>query len=182
MTKEIMLPSGHVTIVSDEDYDMLSKHKWYASNGKGKYYVSSNTKIEGFRRHILMHRLIMGILDNPDIQVDHINGDTLDNRRENLRICNRAQNSQNKIGNPEASSIFKGVIWDPIRCHWIMSINSGGKYKHVRSIKNEWVASLIYDLLAFDMFGDFAKYNHSELMEHVINKFSSDKPENNAHE
>lgn len=104
-----LIPLGNelYSKVSNEDYEILNKNKWYIRSNDG--YVCRNhtikgeiIKTEGYRktkqRSILMHRIIMGI-DNQKSTVryvvDHINGDKLDNRRENLRIVTVAQNLWN---------------------------------------------------------------------------------------
>jgi hypothetical protein len=77
-------------IVDAEDYDQLNQRRWSLSNG----YVCGGIGASGKRRSLRMHREIM----NPpaDMQVDHINGNRLDNRRSNLRICTQAENNQNR--------------------------------------------------------------------------------------
>jgi hypothetical protein len=91
--KEIQLTQGKVALVDDEDYEWLSKYKWYYHH---QGYASTYYKV-GFYdyKNPLMHRLILGVLDNLQVQVDHINGNKLDNRRENIRIVDQATNSKN---------------------------------------------------------------------------------------
>lgn len=91
MTKEIQLTQGKVTLVDDEDYEWLSQWKWCAKDGRnGNFYAFRASK----NKSTYMHRLI---LDTPKGKVtDHINGNGLDNRRINLRICSYRENSHNK--------------------------------------------------------------------------------------
>lgn len=96
--KEIKLSSGALVLVDDEDYDLVSKHKWYETKAirKGKYYTSYAIGKDGTttkRKTIAMHRLIMGFPDG--LFIDHINHNGLDNRKENLRIVTSGQNQRN---------------------------------------------------------------------------------------
>lgn len=100
MSREIPLTKGMVAIVDDEDFDSLNQFKWYAKNNKAKnrptdifYACRRDKKFRGKRKTIYMHRFLM----NPPRSrvVDHRNGNPLDNRKENLRVCTRAENNQN---------------------------------------------------------------------------------------
>ena len=107
--KKIPLTQGKFAIVDDGDYDELNQHNWHATKGqnKNKFYAARWNK--GKRPYnVTMHRLIMDCPDN--MQVDHINGDSLDNRKCNLRICTQQQNSMNrKYKNPKCSTDVVGV-------------------------------------------------------------------------
>jgi len=91
--KEIKLTQGQVALVDDEDFIKLSKYSWYAYRQRNTFYAQ--TYYKGHGRTLLMHRLITNAPD--DMQVDHINHDGLDNRRENLRIVTHRGNQQNRI-------------------------------------------------------------------------------------
>lgn len=107
--REIKISMGQVVKVSLEDFDELSKFKWSAKwdwATKG-FYAKRFETINGKTRSILMHRAIMG---NPKgLQIDHIHGDTLDNRRSELRIATGSQNQWNAKIRSDNSSGFKGV-------------------------------------------------------------------------
>lgn len=101
--REIQLTKGMNAIVDDDDFELLSGFKWQTVCG-GKYAARS-TKLDG-RKMIYMHRFIMGSPDGGI--VDHKNGNTLDNRKENLRMATPCQNSWNmKPKNPRSG--YKGV-------------------------------------------------------------------------
>lgn len=101
MAKEIRLTKGYVSIVDDEDYEVLSKRKWHC--------VFQGTFKYGRSGRIYMHRLIMKP-DNTNFVVDHINHDTLDNRRCNLRICTKSENQKNKLPYKKVGS-FNRLQW-----------------------------------------------------------------------
>lgn len=91
------------TVVSDGDYEELSKYKWLAAYknkaGKPYFYAARNIYPNGREKPIMvyMHREIAKGSNGKTTAIDHINGLTLDNRRDNLRIATRAQNLANKI-------------------------------------------------------------------------------------
>lgn len=96
--KEIKLPSGVIVLVDNEDFDLVSKYKWYEAKAirKGKYYTSYAVGKDGTtkeRKTISMHRLIMGFPDG--LVIDHINHNGLDNRKENLRVVTVSENQKN---------------------------------------------------------------------------------------
>lgn len=111
--RTITLTQGQVTYVSSEDFEWLSQWKWFASwnSKKGSYYCHRYER-RGNRKYgtMPMHRQILG-LDYGDKRMgDHVNGNTLDNRRENLRIATSAQNQRNSIKPKTNISGFKGVV------------------------------------------------------------------------
>lgn len=90
--KSIALTRGKHALVSDEDFERVSQYNWQARPYGRRWYASG--RITGERRTDTMHRFIMGAPAGMD--VDHINGDGLDNRRENLRVVTRAENLANR--------------------------------------------------------------------------------------
>lgn len=89
--KEIPLTQGKSTIVDDDDYEILSQHRWVFLAKTGYAYRSEYAP----RKTVYMHRQILGVTDRRT-DVDHINGDKLDNRKSNLRAVTRSQNQQNQ--------------------------------------------------------------------------------------
>lgn len=104
MIKEIQLTKGQVALVDDEDYDRLMQWKWFANYDKtiNNYYALR-------RGSIGMHRDIMGLQKGDNIQVDHINRNTLDNRKANLRLVTQKENNRNQDIRKDNSSGYKGV-------------------------------------------------------------------------
>lgn len=117
---------------------------------RGGGYVVSN-------KMGLIHRLIMNA--SPDEYVDHINGDTTDNRRENLRICSNANNIQNSGVRKNNTSGYKGVWWNERNQCWQAQIRSKGKRIHVGNFKCKHEAAKAWNAAALKYHDEFAKLN-----------------------
>lgn len=152
--KEIKLTKGLVTLVDDEDYEELTKYKWYAQSG-GKYYYAMRRKMD---KLLSIHRILMNAPVGMD--VDHKNHDTLDNRKTNLRVCTRSQNIGNSNKNQtDCSSKYKGVSWSKRKNKWIVSIKLNYKTIFLGYFYNEIFAASVYDIKANELFGEFAQLN-----------------------
>jgi len=152
--REIPLTKGTATIVDDCDYEELAKHKWYNCVG----YASRRQGTRKAHTDYFMHREIM----NPPIGmiVDHINGDRLDNRRENLRVCTHQQNHQNSIKkNTNSTSQYKGVSWYTHANKWRANITVAYKTIYIGVFYSEEEAALAYDRKARELFGEYACTN-----------------------
>src|SRR5690242_17796567 len=102
-----------------------------------------------------MHRVIMNA--SADIHVDRINGDGLDNRRENLRLCTRDENMMNRRKNSNNSSGYKGV--DRNKGKWRAYIQVDKKWIHLGYFSTAEQAAHAYDNAAKKYFGEFANTN-----------------------
>lgn len=117
--KYIPLGHGKMAIISDEDYPRISKFTWRINGNYVRHDVAikDKTKKSGYKvEAILLHRLIIGAKKNEI--VDHINRDTLDNSRENLRISTASQNSLNQKFEKNTVSGYTGVSWNPRDKRW----------------------------------------------------------------
>lgn len=161
--KEIKLACGKKAIVDDADFELLSKYKWSLVSGKYARAVAYDIGIgkngRPKQRIIKMHRLLLGV--DKDKVVDHINGDGLDNRRSNLRICNRTQNQGNRIVQKNSKSQLKGVEIRERKTGtvWIAYIVKKCKKISLGSYKSKIDAAKAYNNAASDYFGEFAKLN-----------------------
>ena len=156
--KEIPLTQGKITIVDDEDYERLAKHKWFADEDHGGRAWRA-------MRHernacIQMGREILGAPDG--MYVDHINGDPLDNRRSNLRLCTPMENSRSRRKNLRSSSQYKGVHWNTERRRWIAQIKINYRKVKLGRYERELDAARAYDRAALEHFGAFAVINGIE--------------------
>lgn len=146
--KIIELTQGKQTIVDDEDYESVSQWSWHYNGG---YAV--RCPVKGHKRTFL-HRFIMNTPDGKE--TDHINGDKLDNRKENLRICNVSQNAANrKVQNNNSG--YKGVHYR--RNKWEAHIKINGKLIDLGRHPTPEDAALAYNKKATEIFGEFAKLN-----------------------
>lgn len=164
MSKSILLTQGKLTTVDDGDLEWLNQWKWYyVRDGRTGYAIRSQwDKVSQTRRHVQMAPAIMRRLlaeCSGEVVVDHINGDGLDNRRCNLRICTRAQNAANRRKQKGCSSKYKGVTWLPDKGKWQAYIKTGGRSYHLGHFDNEKAAARAYDRAALLRFGQYAKVN-----------------------
>lgn len=144
--KRIQLTKGKEALVSDEDFDWLSQWCWCALKVRDRFYAVRGDK-NGF---YYMHReLVAG-----DI-VDHIDGDGLNNTRENLRPCTHAENLQNRGRQANNTSTVKGVCFDKSRGKWKVEIQSNGKRKHIGRFDNLKDAEAAYKEAASEQHGEF---------------------------
>ena len=161
---EIQLTKGKKTIIDDDDYPKVSKHKWYAQNYAHVGYLPCyHARTDINRKKILMHRFILN--PKPNENIDHINGNGLDNRKDNLRIatvqqngCNRKKDTGHK--KDACSSQYKGVTKRK-NDRWETTIRMQGKYIYLGCFKTEEEAGRAYDSEAKKLFGEFARLNFS---------------------
>jgi hypothetical protein len=147
------IAAGRVALVDDEDFPLVSQYNWHASKRPhGSFYARSSN-----RRKIFMHRLITGWPE-----VDHQNGDGLDNRRHNLRPATSAQNNRNRRPRPGSSSRFKGVRWERGRQRWRADIGIDGRYRTIGRFRDEETAARAYDAAALAAWGEYAWLNFPE--------------------
>ena len=151
----IKLTQNQYTIVDDKDYEKAFKFKWCYNNG----YAMRNESRKIGKKTILLHRFLMNPPSN--MSVDHINGNRLDNRRQNLRICSHRENLYNQSGNKskKSKSIYKGVFWDTGRNKWLAMIGFQGRSINLGRFVQERHAAMAYDIWAKELFGEYAKLN-----------------------
>lgn len=154
--RTIKLTQGKIALVDDSDYEIVNQFKWYARRGYDTFYASCDAVTE---RH--MHRFILG-LSKTDPEVDHINGNGLDNTRKNLRLATSTQNKANRPKAVGKSSIYKGVCWDKNRQKWLATITIDYKLKYLGRFDLEIDAALAYNKAAIEQFGEFAQLNIME--------------------
>lgn len=153
----VALRDGEVSSIDASDLAFISQWQWRLDNG----YAIRRETVNGKVSTIRMHREITNC---PQGQcVDHINGNRLDNRRENLRICTTRQNQQNKHftkrNGKSSQSQFKGVSMYVKKGLWRARIKAEGKCITLGYFRDELSAARAYDLAALKHFGEFARPN-----------------------
>ena len=164
--KKLPLSQGLYALVDDEDYEALSKYKWSLSKGgrsKTKLYAIRSKRSddpEHYPSSILLHRQLMGF---PASLVDHVDGDGLDNRRENLRLANHSENRCNRVSPGFGSTNYRGVYLDKSRKtgkrRWRVEIYKDGKKYRVGRFKTPEDAARAYNEKAKELHGEFATLN-----------------------
>ena len=156
MTIKIPLNHGKTALIDDEDYEKVSHRKWQYSKG----YAVSGSYLP--KNHLRMHRVILGLSHNDHQSVDHINGDRLDNRKTNLRLCTNSQNQANRDAPTTNTSGYKGVTYHRGKKAWMASANHNNKAYFAGYHQTPELAAKAYDELAKKLWGDFAKLNFHE--------------------
>lgn len=158
MTKTIKIAKGYETIVDDDWYEKIPHTGERPRIRRGLIYVYRMYYIDGKAKAQSLHRIITNA-KNGDI-VDHINGDTLDNRNANLRIVTSSQSAANRKSFDGSSSKYKGVSWDKKSKAWRVQIQLNKKKIALGcSFKNEVDAAIAYNEAAKKYHREFAKLN-----------------------
>lgn len=177
--KTIELTKGRVALVDDEDYEWLILFKWHCTS-KGyasRSVYNSETKKMG---RVYMHRLIVGITDSSS-QIDHIDGNRLNNQRENLRLANFSQNQANSPKEKGKTSRFKGVTWNKTGKSWMSVIIVNAQNMYLGNYQTQEAAALAYNDAAIKYFGSFALLNEFTeeekqiALSHPVKKATSSK-------
>lgn len=157
--KEIQLTQGKVALVDDADFEYLNQWKWFADKAtNNKFYaVRKSIRINGKGINQKMHRIIFG--NNLESHIDHINGDTLDNRRINLRICTHQQNMFNKPISKANKSGYKGVSFIGSNKMYRAAICINKKTIHIGNFYYAKQAAKAYNEAAIKYHGEFANLN-----------------------
>jgi len=158
---EIQLTKGFSTVVDFEDRD-LADFKWSARlSGNTAYACRHSPWNNGKRHEIAMHRKIMEEILGRQLQsreeVDHVNGNGLDNRRSNLRLATRLQNSQNIGKKRNSKNPYKGIYYYKKIGRWRARIKFNGKRIFLGSFYTPEEAYAAYCRAALELFGDFAR-------------------------
>jgi len=158
MAKEIILTQGKVAIVDDDMYDYLNQWKWHAKKSSGNYYAKRNIRInKKYAGYVLMHRLLMDV--EKYLYIDHVDGCSLNNQKNNLRICTHAENMRNKKLHTNNTSGFKGVYWNKHNKKWMAFIRINYKQLHLGLFIDPIDAARAYNAAAIKFHGEFANLN-----------------------
>ncbi len=153
---QIPLTQKQVALVDKIDFSELNKYKWYAHKKSRIFYAMRMVGRRNNRKIIPMHTAIMKTPKG--MEVDHKDGNGLNNQRNNLRICSHAENSRNKGKHIDNFSGYKGVCWHKQTKKWIARIMFNNKAFHLVSFLNKEKAYNTYIKACRKYHGDFAKY------------------------
>lgn len=157
--KLIQLTKGQVALVDDDDFERINAHKWHSNWDactKSFRAVRTISTVTG-RKTVKMHREVMDAQSG--FAVDHINHNTLDNRKENLRLCSRSQNNANQRLRSNNKSGFKGVCFNKRIGKWCAEFQVNGKQCYIGIFASALEAALAYDERITDAVGEFAMTN-----------------------
>jgi hypothetical protein len=160
--KTIPLTKGYFTKVDDEDYEELAKIRWHVTIQKGseRPRACRSVRKNGKKmKNIYMSRVIL----NPPIgkYVDHVNGDTLDNRKSNLRLATPTENSRNYPRPKTNKSGYKGVSFDKRENKWKACISTNKeKNKHLGYFNTPQEAGVAYNEASLKYHGEYGRINN----------------------
>lgn len=159
MVVEVPLTKGYVALIDDEDADAVLAHRWCARIADGRAYAMrrDGRRDDGRVRYVYLHRFLMG--EPEEVTIDHVNRNSLDNRRANLRVATERENGANKLKRGVRSR-YKGVWPSRTGCKWVAVITSApGKRRHLGTFETEEEAARAWDDAARVVYGYFATYN-----------------------
>ena len=169
---EVLL-DGKTVLIDAESYTLVRAHKWHYNKSEAKraglYYMWTHIRIGNKDHKNSLHRMILGIPVGAKVHVDHINGNSLDNRKSNLRITDSKHNQWNrKIGKSNKSG-YKGVGWHKASGKWRVRLTAhkteiyGGLFTDIMD------AARAYDKLASMHYGEYARLNFPKEALHPCN-------------
>lgn len=145
-------PVRGYTMVDDEDFERVNVFEWHL-NDKG-YAVR---RPHHPKKTIRLHRFIMNPTSRQ--QIDHVDGNKLNNQKYNLRLCNNAENMRNRGKYRRNQSGYKGVWWHTQIGRWAANLRLNGKTVHLGIFDNKKEAAKAYNQAAIKYFGAFANLN-----------------------
>lgn len=122
--------TAHAYVDTEDWFDCVSQGSWYYNAEKGCVQCATPRPVGGRRRVLKLHRFILG-LEPGDPEVDHADGDPLNNRKSNLRVCTPALNAQNKNQRSDNTSGFRGVTWNKRLGKWQAQAMLDGKMNYL---------------------------------------------------
>lgn len=156
MTVLVPLSRGLSAVIDDADAEAVLSMCWHANPHRNTWSAVHSLCVRGSRKTLFLHRFLMR--PPAGLWVDHINGDGLDNRRSNLRVCTRQENSRNRNANGQSRQPFKGI--EPRDLRWVARINVNGRRIYCgATYATPEEAARAYDRAALEHYGEFARLN-----------------------
>ena len=147
--------NGFEVLIDSEDLETLSAYRWYATPLGRNQTRYARARINGER--VWMHRFLMLAL--PSEEIDHINGNGLDNRKANLRRCSHKENCQNNHRRLSKYG-YRGIAFNGVNYRAYIKVD--GKNLHLGTAPTPEEAAKLYDSAAKNYFGVFANLNFKE--------------------
>jgi hypothetical protein len=156
--REIYLTNGMVVYVDNDDFEDLNRFAWRCqlTKNENRFYAVRTAKTNSKKETELMHRRIAGIAG---LDIDHIDGNGLNNQRSNLRPCTRSQNLANRGTTSANKTGYKGVRKRSTHKSFEAVITFNNRSIHLGSFDNAIDAARAYDKKAVEVHGEFAKTN-----------------------
>lgn len=148
--------NGYEFLIDESDAEFVDGRSWFAQGRTNFMYVASAFKENGKFKIKYLHRLLLGATGK-NVYVDHINHNTLDNRRSNIRLSNAKNNQYNTKKKGGCLSKYKGVTFENNK--WRARIRKNGKKLHLGSFDIEEDAARAYDAAALKIAGEHALTN-----------------------
>lgn len=165
--KTVELSDGTAVLVDDEDFHVASQFSWHMTgvrtyNGYTWQYPGTNVRVDGKHKMLLLHRLLMGARFGDNRRLDHVNGNTRDAQKSNLRWCSHGQNISNQRNRTKTnkSSRFHGVYFDRWKQRWKAQIRCEKRKVCLGNFTDEVQAARAYDMAAMKLHGSFASLNN----------------------
>jgi hypothetical protein len=150
----VPLTQGYEAIIDAEDVPLVEGYNWCILGGSRVSKYAQRRAKNLIPAILLMHRVIMGV-NGPELHIDHINGNGLDNRKSNLRVVSRSQNMWNSRKPCTNSSGYKGVCMDKEKGKWVSHIKKHNKQMHLGYFNTPEEAYEAYCKAAKELHGDF---------------------------
>jgi hypothetical protein len=161
-TAIVDLTRGYHAVVDAADAPLVANYSWYAlvqrrRDGSPRVYAqASMPRVGAKRRRVMLHRLILGLTAADRFEVDHADGDGLNNKRSNLRVATRSENAANRRVNSNNRLQVKGVCLRP-GGKFEANIKVNGELRYLGCFETVEEAAAAYNHAALKRSGDFAR-------------------------
>lgn len=153
---------GYDVLVDDESVSLVNAYKWRVDDKGNRVYFSRRIYIDKKKTYASLHRILADCKNNDGKVVDHINGNTLDNRKCNLRVCTMAENTRNRKMQKNNTSGIKGVSYNKRDKRWTAHIRINNKQIHLGNYIDKYEAFEAYKKASVKYHGEYGRVVASE--------------------